>query len=1200
MSSIRQRIVSRSLLALALLLALLIAATFGVLGTQTGTSWLANTVKQRLNNHMTWQSLSGSILSQIDLTGLRVNEPGLELSADSVSVSWNPRRLLEGALEIEALAANGVVITVTDDQQPPAARQPTFFNPASLQLPLHVELTRLTVTELMIRLPQQVMHSLDSISMSAHLRGDELSVENLRLLLPSGSAQFDGSLALRQQMPFTFSLKSDLPLPSIDQTAVGTSSPGDHYLHVEGEAGWGEQTSVIAQYDFRITGVDKLQFQLPREIAASGIIEAQTRDNGLSLTSLTLGLREQPLTLNLTGELDELGDKAPVFSGQLEWRDAAWPLSPNAATYHSPSGKLSLKGTVDSYVAALDAEAYGDDIPALALKMTASGNQTGATIDKLTANVLDGIVSIHGDVKWQPKPRWQLEASASAINITSYVPEHTAPLSAALSVTGTLDANDRLTTSLSLASLDTQVEGLPANASGVVDLEGETLMVKDFTVNVEKNSVTLAGHISATSLGIDWDLAVTEPNLLAADLRGVLTGSGRINGSLSDPMLSANIRGSNLGAGAFSIKSLTLALDAGIGRETPLNAQLLIGDIFDGDSPLASELSFRAAGTLQRHDLALSILGEAFDLVSTVNGGLTDTSEWQGQLRSLTIENDIAGSWALDAPAGLLIAKDNAMLDAACLLGARSGEMLCAETRWVPSGESQISARLSGLELSALVSGISGVIAGDIRATLGARGEIAAKGSLSLEPGKITLPTDTGDASLTHGGGAASILIDDAGLSADADFAAPAAGRVSASLQLPGMHRFAITDEQAIAGRLDASLPDLSVASALIGPVARSTGSLSAKLAVNGVLSAPTITGELALQDGALDIPLAGLNIHQFNLRANTDADQPEALEIAGSLTSGPGRLNLNGSWIVPESRLNLRLSGDRVSVFNTSDANVLMSSDLQVGWEDAILSMAGHVNIPSARITPQLRMERSSSDVAASRMSSADFIAPSQDVVILGAQRDVSPPAVDVKAPFKIDATIDLVIGDDVSVDALGLTSRVGGGVRFTLRPDRDTLIPEAQGAISLIEGTFKSFGQDLDIETGQLIFSEVPATEPEILLRAVRWISNDPYVSAAGIEVTGQATTPELSLFSRPQLEPSQIQSYLLTGAGSGSVNSDTTLAIGTYLTDRIYVGYGYNLLEQTSEFNGLFTVTPRYGVGADVGEADSNFNLTVTHEN
>jgi len=121
---------------------------------------------------------------------------------------------------------------------------------------------------------------------------------------------------------------------------------------------------------------------------------------------------------------------------------------------------------------------------------------------------------------------------------------------------------------------------------------------------------------------------------------------------------------------------------------------------------------------------------------------------------------------------------------------------------------------------------------------------------------------------------------------------------------------------------------------------------------------------------------------------------------------------------------------------------------------------------------------------------------------------------------------------------------------------------------------------------------------TEPEIYLRAVRWIDNDPEVTAAGVVMSGPVTEPELELFSRPQLETAEIQSYLITGGGTRG--SSPSLGIGTYVTKRLYVGYGYNLLEQTSEFDSLFSITPRYGIGADVGTADSNFNLTFTHEN
>ena len=134
-------------------------------------------------------------------------------------------------------------------------------------------------------------------------------------------------------------------------------------------------------------------------------------------------------------------------------------------------------------------------------------------------------------------------------------------------------------------------------------------------------------------------------------------------------------------------------------------------------------------------------------------------------------------------------------------------------------------------------------------------------------------------------------------------------------------------------------------------------------------------------------------------------------------------------------------------------------------------------------------------------------------------------------------------------------------------------------------------------EIETGRVLYENAPVTEPELLMRAMRWIDNDPQVTAAGVEVSGVLEQPILTLFSRPQLDPEDVQSYLLTGRSAS--DRYNVLSIGTYLHPKLYVGYGFNLLEETSEFNTVYLITPRYGIGVNAGEADSNVNLTFTHE-
>jgi translocation and assembly module TamB len=357
------------------------------------------------------------------------------------------------------------------------------------------------------------------------------------------------------------------------------------------------------------------------------------------------------------------------------------------------------------------------------------------------------------------------------------------------------------------------------------------------------------------------------------------------------------------------------------------------------------------------------------------------------------------------------------------------------------------------------------------------------------------------------------------------------------------------------------------------------------------------VQGEVALADGAADIPMAGLELRQIQLRAASDPDRPGQMALTGGLVSGGGRLDLQGELELASNSLALNVTGDRVQIYNTADASAVASPDLQIGWSDQILKLRGQVIIPEAAITPKLGLSAGlQTDEPEALPVPGQIIAPSPDVVIIAAGGvAVEPPP--TISPVRLDSQVTLILGDEVNVNALGFISRITGKVTFTNEPRSNELLPRANGRLSIEDGTYRAFGQNLDIQTGQLIFGDVPVDQPELNVRAVRWIDNDPSVTVAGISITGLANEPTLELFSRRQMEDSEIQSYLLTGRAPG--NNENVLGIGTYLNPKFYVGYGYNLQQKTSEFNSLYNITPRYGVGADVGEADNNLNLTFTHE-
>jgi translocation and assembly module TamB len=493
------------------------------------------------------------------------------------------------------------------------------------------------------------------------------------------------------------------------------------------------------------------------------------------------------------------------------------------------------------------------------------------------------------------------------------------------------------------------------------------------------------------------------------------------------------------------------------------------------------------------------------------------------------------------------------------------------------------------------VPAITGAIDGKLEATLGGDGALLADGAFQLAPGRVRVQTEQGTRRLAHGGGDLALTVDTGGLAARLHFAAPEGGDVAAELRLPALSALPLADPQPLRGRIRAALPDLGILAAWVPDLSSTAGRLEADLELTGTLEQPGLQGELALSDGAADIPLAGLELRQINLRAVSDPDQPDRMAITGGMVSGPGRLDVSGHLGLADQTLDLQLQGDRLLVYDTPDARALLSTDLQVGWSDDTLKLRGRLVVPEASITPQLAL----SPAAAGDTGEAapgQAIAPSPDVVVLNAEPG-REPGPSLKAPFRIDSQLQLVLGDQVDVRAVGLISRVTGTVTFVNTPQQADLLPVANGRLSLEDGTFRAFGQNLDIETGQLIFANAPVTAPELNVRAVRWIDNDPQVTAAGVVLTGPVMEPSLTLISSPQLDASEIQTYLLTG--SSPRDQESVLSIGTYLSPRFYVGYGFNLIESTSEFNSLFSITPRYGLGANLGEADSNVSFTISHE-
>ena len=1182
-------------IALTLLLATGVGAVAILLGSEWGTRFAAGQVKKLAGDGLTWSALEGTLLGPLRLQDLQLTMEGLDLSVAALELSWQPAALLRGRATVEALSVSGVRLAT---ESGPEEQTSSPFNPEDLRLPVAVDLNAITIRDLEITADGADPLVIDRIDLAARLDGSELELQGLTVRLPQGGLSLNANTVLSADMPVDMAASWDWLLAPPGDAAANTPLPAslESSFALDGKLHWGERLTFNLDYQGEASGLEALDVSLPPQARFAGNATGSQDAESLLLQALSLAVADTPLALSLTGQVTGLSDPEPMADLDLRWEGLNWPLQAAEPVFTSPGGRASLAGTASSYSADLAANLNGQDIPEGRWTLVGRGNTSGFRVEGLDAEIIGGELSASGEITWDPAITWNLEISGSGLQPGQLQPDLTGVLALTLQTDGQLDPEGNPLADLRLKELRGSLANFPLQADAHARLSGDVVELVSGNVQSEGNILAASGTVEGEVLDLAWEMHAPNIAGLLEGADGEISASGSITGTTGQPRVQALLGGENLRLDNYRIAALKATVVAGLAPADPLDLDLDLDQLADGETRLLAALQVKATGTTGKHRLSARLDSGEARLRATLDGGAdAELPAWQGRISELGVNTTDFGQWALEGAPALSLASDRASLGEGCMKVASGPGRVCAAGDWIGDGDSAANLQLQDLPLEMFVPAVSSAINGRLGAKLSAGGALEADGAITLGEGKVRVDDAR---SLAHGGGQLSLRVDTRGLLAEVQLATPEEGSLEAVATLPALSTVPLAEAQPLAGTIKAELPDLSGLAAWVPELERSAGRLGADLKLGGTLDAPRVEGTLALQDAGATVPLAGLDLQGIQLLVASEPTRPGKLSLTGAARSGPGEVKLEGQADLDDSSLALTLTGDRFEIYDTADARALLSPDLQIAWKDNILKLRGQVTVPQADITPKIKLSPTAQgDGSANVGTPGEAIVPSSDVVVISETIEIAEQAEVPTAPFRIDSQLRLQMGEKVRVKAVGFISRITGAVDFTNTPEQEALIPIANGRFSLQEGTFRAFGQDLEIETGHVIFDNVPATEPELNLRAVRWIDNDPQVTAAGVMVTGPLDQPVLELFSRPQLEASEIQSYLLTGRSPRS--RDSVLGIGTYVTRKIYVGYGFNMLERTSEFNSLFNISPRYGVGSSVGEADNNINLTITYE-
>ncbi|WP_293369773.1 translocation/assembly module TamB domain-containing protein, partial [Nevskia sp.] len=332
--------------------------------------------------------------------------------------------------------------------------------------------------------------------------------------------------------------------------------------------------------------------------------------------------------------------------------------------------------------------------------------------------------------------------------------------------------------------------------------------------------------------------------------------------------------------------------------------------------------------------------------------------------------------------------------------------------------------------------------------------------------------------------------------------------------------------ERVLGGSVRLDIPSLAFIEPLLPQFDKLDGRLAGDIALSGTVGDPRYTGDIKLSDGQARLVVAGIDLTALNLLLKTRGSEPLALD--GSVQSGGGTLAIVGE-VNPYSlplTADIKVKGEGFQAMNTAQARAWIDADLRLVRNAEGARLTGELGVPRADITPK-GLGGGGVDV-------------SSDQVLVGVVVPEKEP------PLPVFVDLRLKLGDAVRIEGFGLKTRVEGGVNVSQRPGFEAL---GRGELRLIDGRYQAYGQDLNIETGRLIFSGGPVTTPAVDLYATRQPREDIKV---GVRVRGTLAKPELSLQSSPSLPREQQLSWLVLGRSlENSSSQDRSLVSSAALS-------------------------------------------------
>ncbi|MGA7965130.1 MAG: translocation/assembly module TamB domain-containing protein [Gammaproteobacteria bacterium] len=1226
----------------AVMIVIVAAGATVLLETEAGLHWTVARVESFSGGNVEIGAAHGHLAGPFTLDRLRVTLPFATVEARRVELDWHPGELLSGQLDIVSINGTGVDIKTRPGNTPSQGL------PQQLDLPLHLIISHALFENVEVQSSgttlrlNRLAFALDADDVMIQLNkleargprlalGGELHVQphdnwplqaRLSVILrPPGYPTVGGRTRLDGALRGTLQLKQTLKTPfqaNLEAKITGLfDTPNVHgTLQVARldphaiRSTWPELNAAADlafkgnANDFTTQGtvqLDKTTTQTVNLDLEAGVAERRVR-----IKRLNLALAGTPMKLAGHGTVE--ADAPHRVDLTLAWQGLHWPLqgTPMAT---AAAGDAHLTGTLEQWRLELRTLLRPRDLPQGRWALSAEGNPQTITLGALAGRWLDGTIAGHGQLQLAAGHPFQFSARVNGVQAHSLYSKIQGHLKFDLAADGQIDP---LRARARISGLEGQLQGETITGKADLAYAVDTLTVHTLTLAAGPNHVEAKGRLGART-DLTWRVLAPRLSALGNGLGGQLDAHGSIQGTTDAPRFEATLAATKLHWHDLSIAQAQARTVIDLRERSASSLELHIKQIERGGIEL-DQLDALLEGPRQKQHFLFSIRGNEGD-VELAGTGHLEQSRWTGQLTTGHLRPARGLAFNLTAPTSLVLGAKQLELERNCWQGPAQAQLCLAAASDASGWKAHLALQQIPLSLANpyLTDGLT------LRGTL--NGHLAAAGGNGTLHVMSEIHAGQGAVIRSFGGKSQRLAFNEAGLETRMNDTQVTArlgvilddgGLLDATADIPWRTHVRPAGKL----HLRARLPDLSGLGALSNAVTDVAGRLYADLRVSGSLEAPRFQGTVHLSRAALNLTRFGTRIRNGNLTLHGTGP---GLDIDGTLDDAEkGQLGVqgklrqqNGQWA-----LKAHVGGKDFQVTNMPEARVSVSPDLDIGVKGYAVTLDGSIEVPSAQIRPP-------------HFSSA--IAPTTDLVIVGEKQAQTGP------PWRLTTQLRIRLGDNVHFVGYGLSARVGGAITINDTPDKLTI---ANGELKILDGHYKAYGQDLNIQRGRLLFSGGPIANPGLDIRAVRTVD----LVTAGLQITGTLRNPQLRVFSDPPMSQSDALAYLLFGHGMQQTNgsqqsvvnraanaigiaggtylvkslgkhvgidtvsvenanpytnnaNQASLFLGRYLSPRLYVSYGIGLYAPINLLRIRYTLSRHWALEAESGTfsgADILFNI------